>query len=186
MADKKEKKKQEITNEELERAEMFREADSIKGEQLFLGSDNRFESKKEIENYVLKDIDNPEKKYEVYYHGIQKLLREELPKGESFKETRDLIYEEKNILVTQGHKKDGSGIRGADSRMGYVHDLDVALGIISDWIMERGGLYDLYMKFREENTKRGYYKSTAKEEFEENLNKVISSDKQKLEDSEKE
>lgn len=185
MTDKKEKKKQEITNAELERAEMLRKADSIKGEQLFLGSDNRFESKKEIENYVLKDIDNPEKKYEVYYHGIQKLLREELPKGKPFKEARDLIYDEKNILVTQGQKKDGSGIRGADSRMGYVHDLDVALGIISDWIMERGGLYDLYMKFREENTKRGYHKSSTKEEFKENVSKVFSTEEQKLEDSEK-
>jgi hypothetical protein len=179
MADKKEKIKQEITKEELERAEMLRKADSIKGEQLFLGSDNRFESKKEIEEYVLKDIDNPEKKYEVYYQGIQKLLREELPKGKSYKEARDLIYEEKNILVTQGHKKDGSGIRGADSRMGYVHDLDVALGIISNWIMERGSLYDLYMKFRAENTKRGYRESTKTEEFEKDLSKIISSDNRK-------
>lgn len=184
MADKKEKKKPEVTNEELERAEMLKKADSIKGEQLFLGSDNRFESKKEIENYVLKDIDNPEKKYEVYYQGIQKLLREELPTGTSYKESRDLIYEEKNILVTRGHKKDNSGVRGADSRMGYVHDLDVALGIISDWIMERGGLYDLYMKFREENTKRGYHKSTSEEEFETNLENVIGSGKQNTEDSE--
>ncbi|MEQ9308121.1 MAG: hypothetical protein RLN90_01620 [Balneolaceae bacterium] len=162
MSEKKEQKKSIITNEELEISEIFRKADSVKGEQLFIGSDNRFESNKEIENYVLKDIDNPEKKYDVYYKGVEKLLKEELPKGASFKEARDLIREEKIILLTGGKKKDSSGRRGADSRMSYVHDLDVALGIISNWIMERGTLFDLYTRFREENIKRGYHDSTSK------------------------
>lgn len=181
--DKKAKKQEQISNDEQERLEILKNADSIKGEQLFLGSDGRFESKKEIENYVLKDIDDPEKKYDVYYGGIQKLLKEHLPKGNEFKEARDYIYEEKNILVTRGKKKDKSGIRGADSRMGYVSDLDIALDLISTWIMESGTMYDLYSKFRKINENKGYHDVTSDEQFKENLGKIINADIQNLEGS---
>lgn len=182
--DNKTKKEERIKNEEQERLEILRNADSIKGEQLFLGSDGRFESKREIEDFVLKDIDDPEKKYDVYYKGIHKLLREHLPKGKEFQEAREYIYEEKNILVTRGKKKDKGGIRGADSRMGYISDLDIALDIISSWIMESGSMYDLYIKFRKANEERDYHDVTSNKEFKENLSKVINTHKQKSGDSE--
>lgn len=163
MSEKTPKEKEKLSAQEIEREKIFRKADEVKGEQLYLNADNRFESKKEIQEYVLKDIDDPEKKYEVYYKGIQKLLRESLPMGDSNKELREIIHEEKKILITRGHKLDATGRRGADSRMGYIHDLDLVLDIVGDWIMKKGAYFDLYAKLREENEKRGYHKSKTKD-----------------------
>ena len=79
--------------------------------------------------------------------------------GDTYKELREIIHEEKKILITRGHKLDASGRRGADSRMGYIHDLDVVLDIIAEWIMNKGSYFDLYARLRKENEKRGYHKS---------------------------
>jgi hypothetical protein len=167
MTDKKSDKsteKKEITNEELEKMEILRKADKNKGEQIALTPDGRFESKKEIQDFAVGDIDDPDKKHDVYYKGIQKLLIRELPSGNSYKSARDLIYDEKNILITRGAKKDDQGIRGADSRMGFITDMEVALDIITNWIVERGTMYELYEKLRKKNTKLGYHNGTKKED----------------------
>lgn len=155
-------KKAKLTEQDKEREEIFLQAASKKGQQMFLGEDSRFQSKKEIESYAIGDIDDPVKKHEVYYQGIQKLLIDELPKGAAWKEARNLIYEEKNILINRGNKKNELGVRGSDGRMAYIPDLEMALNIITEWMLERGTPFQLYTKFREKNVEMGYHDQKGK------------------------
>jgi len=155
---------QEISEQELEEEELLRKADEVKERQLELTPDGSFTTKREIEDFALEDIDDPDRKHEIYYSGIQKLLMKELPSGEEYSELREKVYEEKKIFLTRGHKKDSQGIRGADSRMAYLTDMKEAMNIITRWILDRGTAYELFQKFREKNQELGYYSDGAFEE----------------------
>lgn len=81
--------------EELERLEILSKSKKVKGEQLTLDEGGDIKSEKEIKDYALGTIDDPDKKHDIYYNGIQKLMIEHLPEGEQNKKARDIIYEEK-------------------------------------------------------------------------------------------
>lgn len=93
----------------------------------------------------------------------EKLKKEEILKKEKGlqqeaerKQARDLIYEEKNTFLSGGHRIDEKGIRGADSRMGYVDDMHTMVNIITACITTNGGMYELYTKLRDFNIEKGY------------------------------
>lgn len=142
--------------QEIERRLILMKANEIKEETFSFDLNNEIILKKEIADLTLESIDNPEEKYELYYKVINKLLRKYLPKGDQFKKARNIIYEEKNTFLTRGHRKDKTGIRGADSRMSYITELDQFINIITDWISTKGTLFDLYTKLRELNISKGY------------------------------
>jgi hypothetical protein len=54
--------------------------------------------------------------------------------------------------------------------------LDVALDIISTWIMESGSMYDLYTKFRNINREKGYHDTTSTKEIEADLEIIKDSE----------
>jgi hypothetical protein len=162
-----EEKKKKISNEELEKIEKEREqeiereailmkADEIKEETLIFDVDGQVEFKNEIADLVLEQIDDPEAKYNLYYNVVNRLLKKHLPKGDENKAARDLIYEEKNTFLTRGHRKDEKGIRGADGRMAYIPDINELINIITDWISNRGTMFDIYTKIRDLNISKGY------------------------------
>ena len=142
--------------QEMERAAILMSADEIKEETLDFGIDGKIELKNEIADLILEQIDDPEEKYNLYYNVVNRLLRKYLPKGDANKEARDLIYEEKNIFLTRGHRKDARGIRGADGRMGYIPDMTEFINVITEWITSRGTMFDLYSKIRGLNIAKGY------------------------------
>lgn len=161
--------KRRITQEELDKIEKEREeererlsilmkADEIKEETFSFNIDGQIALKNEIAAMELEAIDDPDTKYNLYYKVVNSLLRKHLPKGDNNKPARDLIYEEKNTFLTRGHRKDDSGIRGADGRMAYIPDINELINIITDWISTKGGMYDLYVKIRDLNISKGYGK----------------------------
>jgi hypothetical protein len=87
---------------------------------------------------------------------LNKLLRANLPKGKENEPIRRIIYDEKNILINRGHKKDEKGIRGSDGRMAYMEDLELAIEIVMSWISSRGTFQDLYLAFWNKNDELGY------------------------------
>lgn len=149
-------KKTEISSAEQEKLKILSKANETKGEQLSIAPDGEIASKKEIKNFALGNIENPERKYEVYYKGINKLLRKHLPKGKENKKARDYIYEEKNVYLTRGKRKNQFGIRGADGRMGYSTDGEEVLKIVIDWVFSQDTPVNLYTKMRDINIKKGY------------------------------
>ena len=108
-----------LSAEDLERMELLRQVHEKSGRQLQIdvttGSLKEIDELKEL---LGKKIDNPDEKYNIYYKGIRNILMQYLPKGDEFREARQIIYDEKNIFLNSGKKKsDNDGIRGSDGRM---------------------------------------------------------------------
>jgi len=142
--------------DEQEKLDILARAGQVKGEQLFISSEGTIERQNELRQFALGAIEDPEKKYDVYYKGIQKLLKAYLPKGKQNKTARNYIYEEKNTYLTRGKRINRAGIRGADGRMGYTVDAEEMLKIIMDWIVANGTMVELYNELRDLNLSKGY------------------------------
>ena len=149
-------KKTKLSKTDEEKLKLLAETDKVKGEQLTIGDSGKLESRKELKDFAIGTVENPQKKYEVYYKGISKLLLKHLPKGKNFKKARSYIYEEKNVYLTRGHRIDKQGIRGADGRMGFITDADTILRIVMDWIISNGTPVEISNTLRELNIKKGY------------------------------
>lgn len=149
--------------QEREREMILMKADEIKDQTFDFDVDGQLELKSEIADMLLGEIDDPEAKHELYYKVINRLIKKHLPKGDRFKEARNLIYEEKNTFLTGGHRIDESGIRGADGRMAYTENMHELVNIITEWISCKGSIYELYIKLRDLNVSKGYGTAFDKE-----------------------
>lgn len=150
--------KPDVSAAEKEREAILRAADSVKGEQLLISSEGSFATAQELKDLIPDMTDNPSVKYDIYYKGIQKLLRDNLPKGDYYKKAREYIYEEKNVFLTRGFRKNKRGIRLADSRMGYLPDDQEMLEILVKWASSKDTMYNLFEALKDLNEKRGYNK----------------------------
>lgn len=150
------KKKRELSKEDVERLEILQKADEVKGEQLSINLDSELI----IENQAIKllgqTIDDPVEKFQLYYHGLTKLLKDNLPKGKENEQVRRIVYDEKNVLINRGAKKDEKGIRGSDGRMAYIEDLEIAIQIVADWISKKGSPSEIFMAFWDKNEELEY------------------------------
>src|SRR5688500_11477294 len=125
-------KEKERRRQEIE--EIFINADKKTSEQTFLDGFGNLQTEDELKHFSLGSIpDDPEKKYDVYYKGIERLLKTFLPKGPKNKIVRKMIREEKKIFLTRGKKLDPKGIRHGDSRMGYINDMEMVMNLIVTW-----------------------------------------------------
>jgi hypothetical protein len=156
MDSKKNIKKEELFKEELERLEILQQAENVKGEQLAINLDSELVVENEAERLIGQKIDDPVEKFQLYYKGLNKLLKDNLPKGKENEEARRIVYDEKNVLINRGAKKDKKGIRGSDGRMAYVEDLEEAIRIVATWITTKGSYYDLYRAFWNKNEELDY------------------------------
>ena len=80
-----------------------------------------------------------------------------LPKGEDYKQMRDIIYDEKNIFLNLGKRKsDNKGVRGSDGRMTFQPVMNEILDIIIVWVGGSQNPFDLYKQFYMLNEKHDY------------------------------
>lgn len=152
----KKKAKRNLTKEDIERLEILQKSEEIKGEQLFIDLDSEIIIVNQAEELLGQKIDDPVQKFQLYYHGLSKLLKDSLPKGKDFEDVRRIIYDEKNILINRGAKKDEKGIRGSDGRMAYIEDLEEAIKIVANWTTKKGTPAELFMAFWDKNDELGY------------------------------
>lgn len=145
-----------FSNEDLERLEILQKSEEIKGEQLSIGFNAEIIVENQAEKLFGQKIDDPVQKFQLYYHVLSKLLIDGLPKGKNFEDIRRIVYDEKNILINRGAKKDDKGIRGSDGRMGYMEDMEEAIKIVAEWTGKRGTSLDLFMAFWDKNEELGY------------------------------
>lgn len=145
-----------LSKEDLERLEILQKSEEIKGEQLSINLDSELVVENQAELLLGQRIDDPVQKFQLYYHGLSRLLKDGLPKGKEFEDVRRIVYDEKNILINRGAKKDDNGIRGSDGRMAYVEDLEEAIKIIAEWISRKGTSAELFMRFWDKNEELGY------------------------------
>ncbi len=145
-----------LSEQDIERLSILQKSEEIKGQQLSINIDLDVVIENQAEKLLSKKIDDPIQKFQLYYHGLTKLLRDNLPKGKEFKKVRDIIYDEKNILINRGAKKNEKGIRGSDGRMAYIEDIEEAIKIIADWTSRKGSPAELFMAFWDKNAELGY------------------------------
>lgn len=148
--------KKKLSKEEIERRAILEKAEEIKEEQLKLDIDKGVETENEYKTLLDQQIDDPVQKFQLYYKILNRLLRSNLPKGKENEPTRRIIYDEKNILINRGHKKDEKGIRGSDGRMAYMEDIELAISIVMEWVNSKGSYHDLYMAFWNKNEELNY------------------------------
>ena len=153
---KKDIKKRKLQKADIERLEILHNAEQIKGEQLKLDINEGIVVENQAEKLIGQKIDDPVQKFQLYYKGLNNLLRDNLPKGKENEHVRRIIYDEKNILINRGAKKDEKGIRGSDGRMAYLDDLEMAIKIVADWLYKKGSPADLFMAFWDKNEELGY------------------------------
>ncbi len=145
-----------LSKEDLERLEILQKSEEVKGEQLFINYDSEVVIENEAEQLLGQKIDDPVQKFQLYYHGLTKLLKDNLPKGKEFEDVRRIVYDEKNVLINRGAKKDEKGIRGSDGRMAYTEDLEEAIKIVAEWTSRKGTPAELFMAFWDKNEELGY------------------------------
>lgn len=150
------KKKRELSKEDIERLELLQKADEVKGEQLSINLDSEITVENQAVKLLGQTIDDPVEKFQLYYHGLSKLLKDNLPKGKENEQVRRIVYDEKNILINRGAKKDEKGIRGSDGRMAYIEDLETAIQIVADWISTKGSPSEIFMAFWDKNEELNY------------------------------
>lgn len=152
----KKKIERELSKEDKERLEILHKSEEIKGEQLLINLDSQLIIENEAEALLGQKIDDPILKFQLYYNGISKLLKSSLPKGKAYEDVRRIIYDEKNILINRGAKKDEKGIRGSDGRMAYMEDLEEAIKIVANWTSRKGSPSELFMAYWDKNEELGY------------------------------
>ena len=145
-----------LSKEDLERLEILQKSEEVKGEQHFINYDSEVVIENEAEQLLGQKIDDPVQKFQLYYHGLTKLLKDNLPKGKEFEDVRRIVYDEKNVLINRGAKKDEKGIRGSDGRMAYTEDLEEAIKIVAEWTSRKGTPAELFMAFWDKNEELGY------------------------------
>ena len=145
-----------LSDKERERLELLQKADQVRGRQLTVDATGEIATKDELKKFALGTVENPAKNHEVYYAGIQRLLLKFLPKGKQNERLRRIIYDEKNVFLNRGKKKDERGIRGADSRMSYLADKQFALDAVIEWARTKQSMGDLFIVFWRLNEKHGY------------------------------
>ena len=151
-------KKEELSEADLERLELLRKANEKVGRQLTINSsEGNLEEIDELRQLIGKEFENPEEKYNIYYKGIRKLLMDYLPKGNEFKEVRQIIYDEKNIFLNLGKRKsDNNGIRKSDGRMTFQPVMNEILDIVVEWVGNSQNPFAIYRDFYQLNEKHGY------------------------------
>ena len=149
MAEDNKKKKEALSEADIERMELLQKANEKVGKQLSINTEKgNLEEVDELRELIGKEFEDPEEKYNIYYRGIRRLLMDYLPKGKEFKEARDIIYDEKNIFLNLGKKKsDNNGIRKSDGRMTFQPVMNEILDIIVSWVAESQNPFDLYREF---------------------------------------
>jgi hypothetical protein len=140
-----------LDKKEQEILEILTKADDVKHETLLFDAEGDILTVDEIKQVLVpSDTDDPIEKYNMFYQGIQRLLKRGLPKGKMYKDACNLVREEINTFLSRGKTKKG-GRRGADSRMAYLTDMSTALDAIIEWTENQGSAVDLYQRFKDLN-----------------------------------
>jgi hypothetical protein len=145
-----------VSPEDEERAMLLASTDVGKGEQLKISLTGEVITEQELRDYAVGHVSDPENMYNMYYLGIDKLLKKYLPQSPFYKEDRERIYEEKNTYLTRGYRIRPNGRRGADGRMGYPVDAETILNLVIHWAATSRNMTVLYTQLLDLNLKSGY------------------------------
>lgn len=113
-----------------------------------------------LKDEIDKSIQNPKESYNLYYQKINKLLREYLSpllEGKKNSPHRQLIYDEKNLLLNFGKDKNKRGTRGSCGKMATTEQKKMVADLIKNWVLTDGkSSFNLFNILRDKNIELGY------------------------------
>lgn len=133
--------------------ELLAKSDSNKEEKLFIDHEGDVKVVNEINDIIKSTIDDPVEKYKRFYFGKERLLKMLLGRD---KKANKIVREEINIFLNRGKGKNKAGIRGADSRMSYLEDIQIMVSCLADCVVHDPSLVNVYNKVNKLNKDRGY------------------------------
>ena len=74
--------KRELSDEDIERLEILYKSEEVKGEQLTIDYNSDLVIENQAKKLLGQRIDDPVEKFQLYYNGLTKLLKDNLPKGQ--------------------------------------------------------------------------------------------------------
>ncbi len=97
------------------------------------------------------DQHNQKESYDLNY-AIRRLLMQGLPRGEENKDLRQMVYDEKNLLLRDGvDRPAGGGTIGADSRQAKPSLARAAYVKTQAWADRAGSAYDIFLEYYDLN-----------------------------------
>lgn len=97
------------------------------------------------------DLHNQKESYDLNY-AIRRLLMQGLPRGEENKDLRQMVYDEKNLLLRDGvDRPAGGGTIGADSRQAKPSLARAAYVKTQAWADRGGSAYDIFLEYYDLN-----------------------------------
>lgn len=97
------------------------------------------------------DQHNQKESYDLNY-AIRRLLMQGLPRGEENKDLRQMVYDEKNLLLRDGvDRPAGGGTIGADSRQAKPSLARAAYVKTQAWADRGGSAYDIFLEYYDFN-----------------------------------
>lgn len=99
---------------------------------------------------ALDSVQNPKKSHSLYYGKKEKLLRKILPEGDDHEAARDLIREQVNLYLKEGHE---TGRDGRQARTSMMEDIVAEL---KDCVEENAPLFDTYRRLKKMNEEAGH------------------------------
>ncbi|MBF9144380.1 hypothetical protein [Hymenobacter properus] len=97
------------------------------------------------------DQHNQKESYDLNY-AIRRLLMQGLPRGEENKDLRQMVYDEKNLLLRDGvDRPAGGGTIGADSRQAKPSLARAAYVKTQAWADRGGSAYDIFLEYYDLN-----------------------------------
>lgn len=97
------------------------------------------------------DQHNQKESYDLNY-AIRRLLMQGLPRGEENKDLRQMVYDEKNLLLRDGvDRPAGGGTIGADSRQAKPSLARAAYVKTQAWADRGGSAYDIFLDYYDLN-----------------------------------
>lgn len=114
----------------------------------------------ELKDVIDKSIQNPDEAYTIYHKTMNKLLRENfypLMEGKENLPHRQMIYDQKNLLLNFGKDKNNRGIRSSDGKMATTERMQMVANLIAEWVISDGKTaFNLFSKLRDSNIALGY------------------------------
>ena len=97
------------------------------------------------------DLHNQKESYDLNY-AIRRLLMQGLPRGAEHKALRQMVYDEKNLLLRDGVDRPvGGGTIGADSRQAKASLARAAYAKTQAWANRGGSAYDIFLDYYDLN-----------------------------------
>lgn len=99
----------------------------------------------------VESVQNPKKAHRLYYKKKERLLKQLLPDGDENETARELIREQVNLYLKEGHET------GRDGRQARTHMIEDVAAELQECLEQNVPLFDIYSQLKAMNEEAGHF-----------------------------